>query len=225
MKSIANFVKKRLLPRRFSNSDWHRRAVGGLWDTIGKLQFDFLVSNGLMPYHYFLDIGCGSLRGGVHFIGYLNKGHYFGVDKNQELLDAGMKIELKRYGLENKNPILVQMANFNFQLLNTKFDFALAQSLFTHLPLNDIILCIMRIEKALVRSGRFYATFFENPKGKLNMEPVVHPHGVETYLNRDPFHYDFGTFEWICEETELKVEYIGDWGHPKDQKMIVFTKR
>ena len=27
----------------------HRRFVGGLWDEIGQLQFDFMTSRGLMP--------------------------------------------------------------------------------------------------------------------------------------------------------------------------------
>lgn len=39
-------------------------AVGGDWEKIGKLQFEFLVSRGLRPHHRMLDIGCGTLRGG-----------------------------------------------------------------------------------------------------------------------------------------------------------------
>jgi hypothetical protein len=42
----------------------HRNYVGGMWEEIGKLQFDFLVQQGLKPSHCFLDIGCGSFRGG-----------------------------------------------------------------------------------------------------------------------------------------------------------------
>ena len=42
----------------------HRDSVGGLWDEVGQLQVDFLVSRGLMQHHKLLDIGCGSLRGG-----------------------------------------------------------------------------------------------------------------------------------------------------------------
>ena len=43
----------------------HRAFVGGdgdLWDRIGRLQFDFLVSQGLRPEHVLLDFACGSLR-------------------------------------------------------------------------------------------------------------------------------------------------------------------
>jgi hypothetical protein len=53
-------------------------AVGGMWEEIGKLQLDFLVNQGLRPTHKFLDIGCGTLRGGRHFIRYLDAGNYAG---------------------------------------------------------------------------------------------------------------------------------------------------
>jgi hypothetical protein len=35
----------------------HREAVGGLWDELGVLQFDFLLSKGLEAHHKVLDLG------------------------------------------------------------------------------------------------------------------------------------------------------------------------
>jgi SAM-dependent methyltransferase len=212
---------------RVLNPHWYRNAVGGQWDEIGRLQFDFLVDQGLQPESYLLDVGCGSLRGGVHFIAYLKPGRYFGIDVDKALLKAGMA-ELRKHNLLSKNPTLVEMGDFNFRSLNQVFDFALAQSVFTHLPLNSIMRCIMNVEKVLVQRGRFYATFFENPDGKFNLEPIVHPCTdgltLSTFFARDPYHYASETFTWICEGTTLKVEYVGDWNHPRDQKMMVFTK-
>ncbi len=43
----------------------HRNVVGGMWDEIGKLQFDFLNAEGLRADVDFLDVGCGVLRGGL----------------------------------------------------------------------------------------------------------------------------------------------------------------
>jgi hypothetical protein len=48
--------------------------------------------------------------------------------------------------------------------------------------------------------------------------------GTETYFDEDPYHYDYETFPWICEGTTFRVEYVGDWGHPENQKMLAFTK-
>lgn len=57
-----------------------QQAIGGHWEALGKLQFDYLVANGLKPGHRLLDIGCGTLRGGRHFIRYLAPGGYTGID-------------------------------------------------------------------------------------------------------------------------------------------------
>ena len=231
--SVRSWVKRLIgepsVPQndKHLEANWHRDAVGGMWDEIGKLQFDFLRMQGLRPEHHFLDVGCGSLRGGVHFVRYLDSGNYYAIDINPHLLDAG-RIELERHDLAHKELTLVQMENFDFQSLNQEFDYALAQSVFTHLSLNSIIRCIINIEKVLVQRGRFYATFFENSRGKFNLEPITYPNvdipNLTTYSDKDPYHYDFKVFEWICEETSLRVDYIGNWNHPRDQKIMAFTK-
>ena len=64
------------------NAGIHRDMVGGRWDEIGRLQFDFLRARGLKPAHRPLDIGCGCLRGGIHAIKYLDAGNYYGLDIN-----------------------------------------------------------------------------------------------------------------------------------------------
>jgi SAM-dependent methyltransferase len=164
-----------------------------------------------------------ALRAGIHFIRYLEAGHYFGIDHNKEALDAGRQIELVKHGLTHKNPTLVHMDDFNFQSLGVEFDYATIHSVFPHLTLNSIIRCIMNLEKVLVPGGQCYATFYENPQGKFNLDPIARPH-LNTYLDKPLFHYDFETFEWVCAGTDLKVEYIGDWNRPRLQKIMVFTK-
>ena len=208
--------------------DWHRAAVGGLWEEIGRLQLEFLVSQGLKPGHRVLDVGCGSLRGGIHLIRYLDPGGYVGVDKNPQLLAAGRDIELRRAGLEDRPTLLVGLDHFEFGTLNRRFDYAIAHSLFTHLPLNEILVCLMRIEPVLAADGKLYATFFENTRGKAFLDPIVWP-GVDgdtvTFPDRDPYHYCFDAFEWICRGTGLRAECLGEWGHPRSQRMLRFTRR
>lgn len=207
--------------------DWYKEAVGGLWEEIGKLQFDYLVKHGLEPHHYFLDVGCGSMRGGRHFVRYLEPKHYYGIDADDNLLEAGKDV-LRIENLLYKEPVLVKMHDFDFVSLGQKFDYALAQSVFTHLPLNNIIRCIMNIDHALVQEGRFFATFFENPQGKFNLDTIWHPKAdgepFPTFFDSDGYHYNFPTFQWICEGIGLNVSYVGEWHHPRDQKLMVFYK-
>ena len=124
------------------------RMVGGMWEEMGQLQFDFLREQGLKPEHRFLDVGCGILRGGVHFIPYLESGNYYGIDKNRELLNFGRK-EVEKAGLQERQPTLVQIEDFGFGRLGQTFDYALAQSVFTHLPLNYISRCLVNVDRVL----------------------------------------------------------------------------
>lgn len=36
----------------------HREYVGGGWEFMGDLQFNFLISHGLKPHHHLWDIAC-----------------------------------------------------------------------------------------------------------------------------------------------------------------------
>jgi SAM-dependent methyltransferase len=220
---------KRRVPRRYHglfDPDWHRRTIGYVeeWDEHGQAQLDYLTGQGLEPHHRLLDVGCGPLRGGVHFIRYLETGHYVGVDKNAAVLEAAREAELPRYGLEDREPTLVAMENFDFPSLGRTFDYAWAQSVFTHLPLNSIIRCLMNVERVLVDGGRFYATFYENERGKFNLDPIRQSAQVTSYFDRDSYHYDVGAFEWICRGTSLTVRYLGGWNNPRNQKVLLFTK-
>jgi SAM-dependent methyltransferase len=218
---------KRAIPMRYWRyfyPDWHRFAVGDKWDQLGRLQFDFLVEQGLEPRHYLLDVGCGSLRGGVHFIAYLDEGHYYGVDRHAGLLQQGREIELARSGLTAKQPTLVKTGSFDFGLLGRHFDYAIAQSLFSHLSINEILRCLANIEVALEPGGKFFATFFETARGKHDFDNIVQVPGCVSHLDHDPFHYHRDTFRWMCEGLELDPEYLGNWDHPGNQKMMVFTR-
>ncbi len=220
---------KKVVPHRYYrlfDPDWHRRSIGNAprWEELGRLQFEYLLNAGLEPPHYFLDVGCGPLRGGLHYIRYLEPGHYFGVDKNAAVLEEACAVELPRQGLEDRAATVVPMEDFGFERLGQTFDYALAQSVFTHLPLNSIIRCLMNMEGVLAPGGRFYATFYENPDGKRNLDDVRQTPRVVTHFDKDYFHYDLATFEWICEGTSLTVEYLGDWNNPQNQKMLLFTK-
>ena len=225
---VKRAVRKRVPARyyRYFDPEWHRRTIGYVeeWEKHGQAQFDYLEGQGLEPQHYFLDIGCGPLRGGVHFIRFLETGHYFGVEKNEAVLDTASEVELPRYGLVDKQPTLRADGSFDFQALDQQFDFAWAQSVFTHLPINSIQRCLMNVEKVLRPGGKFFATFYENPEGKRNLEAIRQSPQVVSYFDEDSFHYDVGTFEWICDGTSLHVEYLGGWNNPRNQKVLLFQK-
>ncbi len=195
--------------------------MGGLWEEVGRLQLDFLVSKGLRPSHLLVDVGCGALRGGVHFVRYLDHGHYFGTVINESLLEAG-RIELAKEGLAARNPTLIASDRFELSLFGNRFHYALAQSLFTHLNANQILRCLVRTREVLAPGGSLFASFFEAPAPGF-VEPLVHARsGITTELDSDPYHYSTAELRCLAELAGLDVEYVGSWSHPRDIRMMRF---
>jgi SAM-dependent methyltransferase len=201
-------------------SGWHRQYVGGAWDEIGSLQFEYLKSRGLRPEHYLLDVGCGALRGGIHFARYLETGHYCGIDINASLIEAGRR-ELNDADLAHKRPQLAVSRDFDFSPFARLFDFALAQSVFTHLTFNHIIRCLLEIRKVLKPEGIFFATFFEAPAPG-HLWEISHPGGAVSHYDQDAYHQSWEEIQWMAGVACLQVERIGDWQHPRNQRMLAF---
>jgi len=196
----------------------HRSAIGGMWEEIGRLQFDFMVTRGLEPHHYLLDIGCGSLRGGIHFIRYLDAGHYVGLDKNSRLLKAGQEIELRREGLLDKRSVFILSDHFDVRPLPKKlrFDFMLAHSVFTHLMPDQVEECLVKVMPRLKSAGSLYATFWES-KYPVITHGGPHPNreGERRFVR-----YPRPELKRIAALAGCGVEFIGDWGHPRGQLMM-----
>lgn len=220
---------RRALPARYLryvDPEWHRRTIGNMphWDYLGKIQLDYLVERGLKPEHYLLDVGCGPLRAGIHFIEYLETGHYAGVDQHADMLETAREVELPKHGLVAKQPHLLANQLFEFGKFGMTFDYAMAQSVFTHITLNAIMRCLAEIRLVLKPGGRFYASIFENPHGKLFVDDIHPAETTVTHYDRDFFHYDLDTLRYACEGTGLTMEYEGDYGHPHNEKMLVFVQ-
>lgn len=201
----------------------HRKFVGGMWEEIGLLQFEFLKKMGLMPGHRLVDIGCGCMRAGVYLVPYLENRRYHGVDINASLIDAGRKELKKDPGNAGKLPDLRVNDQFDIVQFGVQFDYALATSVFTHLYINHICRCLVQVKNTLAPGGRFFATFFLAP-GSLHLETIrQEPGGVVTHFDQDPFHYSLAEMEAFAGWAGLSVKYVGDWGHPRQQKMLCFT--
>lgn len=202
----------------------HRDFVGGLWEELGELQIQFLKARGLEPGHRMLDLGCGALRGGIHFIRYLDSGNYHGADINASLIEAGMR-EVEEARLGDRKIHLIVTDRFELSRFGTTFDCALAVSVFTHLTMNHIVKCLVEARQVLRPQARFYASYFEAPT-KAYMAPLTHPPaGMVTNYDSDAYHYAFEEMEIMAGLAELDVERIGDWGHPRGQKMAAFMRR
>ena|SRR5208283_1773600 len=217
----VNEYGRQLTDRQIRKNE-HRQAVGGLWEEIGTHQLNFLKQQGLKGDHLLIDVGCGCLRGGIPCIRYLEAGNYFGLDINASLVKAGL-MEIEREGLTEKRPNLLVNDKFEFSRFARTFNYAIALSVFTHLPMNHVIRCLIEIRKVLTPGGQFFATFFEAPF-PAHLERVTHmPGGIETNYDSDPYHYSFEECQIMARAAGVQVRLIGEWGHPRGQRMLSFT--
>ena len=196
----------------------YRKFIGGddpeAWYKIGKRQYHFLVSRGLQSHHVFLDVACGSLRLGQYLIPMLENGKYFGLEGEKALIDAGINEEMFFDVIKNKAPTFMLGYDFDVRAC-PGYDFAIAQSLFTHLTVPDIENCFSSLAGIANRKSKFFFTFFEGDEST-NTQEVSH-------ANKN-WNYRFDTLRGIARSNGFDCEYIGDWGHERNQMMAVATK-
>jgi len=198
----------------------HRKYVGGVgkknnWEFIGLLQFAHLVKMGLRPNHTFVDVACGSLRAGLHFIPYLDKGNYLGIEKEITLVDAGIEHEIGHKVNGEKSPEFVISSDFEFEKFSKKADFGIAQSLFTHLPYSMVDDCLKKLFPHMNSGGKFYGTYFISKKVIDNPDK---PHDRLGYWFTKEQAIEVGT------KNGWKVNFIGEWGHPRGQQIVEYIK-
>ena len=171
-----------------------RHALVGpaeLWAMKRAFQIAFLKSRGLRPSHRLLDIGCGTLRGGVPLIDYLDAGHYAGCDVRPEALAEG-RAELAEAGLAHKSPALVCGEDFaaTAAALDAagapgRFDYLWAYSVLIHMPDAVLADCLRFAAGRLAAGGAFYANvnLGERENGGWQKFPVVW-RSLEFYRDR-----------------------------------------
>lgn len=226
---IGQVLRTRVLPRLLGRRWWtlegnvgvrmvgHRAYIGGRWEEWGKVEFDFMLERGLKPEHVLLDIACGALRAGVHFIPYLDAGNYLGVEKERELVRAGLSKELPAAVREQKRPEILISNSFEFERLSKQADYALAWSLFTHLNTHDLEACLRKLRAYAGPGHEFYATFA--PGESRRNAPRSHAHAA--------FYYTREELEAIGTRSGWSCDYIGRLERTRvmRQAMMRFTPR
>ena len=201
----------------------HRLASGGHWNETGIWQIEFLRQQGLEPGHYVLDVGCGSLAAAVHLLPFLDENHYWGLERDAALVEAGVGIELPRVGVVSERGHF--LINDTFELNGIPaLDVAVASPVFAYLPFNSVARCIASVVRKLKPSGRFYATWFENPD-PANFDPIVRSTGVTTYPDREPYHYPFELVAQVCRAVGATVDRLEDSTHPRGESILVISRR
>lgn len=213
--------------------NFYKSFIGGSFEIAGEMHLSILKKYGLSPDMKFIDIGCGALRSGVKIINFLDPFNYFGIDVNTSILHAAYNNELKKYNLQDK----VTESNFcitdNFQLeqFKTKFDMGMAQSVFTHLPINHIQYCLLKIAPFFKSKGKFLTTFLFCDEDKDVTQRRVYKSdfgNTTASLIYDVYHIKRTQLKNFMQWHELSdlwdFEFLSD-EHPKLQNWVLFSRK
>jgi hypothetical protein len=182
------------------------------YDIRGALQFNLLTTLGLRDRHSLLDIGCGSLCAGRLFIPYLRPGRYFGIEPLDWLLQKGIDEELGPSAIEIKKPTFLRDDSFTLTAFGRKFDYLLAQSIFSHTSQAQLRKCLSEAAQVMMPHSVFAATFFE---GSTNYK------GDRWTAHAD---YTLDKIQEFAEEQGLIVRPI-NWDHQDLQRWILILHR
>lgn len=173
---------------------------------------------GLRPEHCLLDIGFGTLRGGLPLIEYLDEGHYFGVEVRESVLHESVK-ELRDAGLEHKKPQLLLVNSLSELQLGREFDFLWAFSVLIHFSDEVLDGCLYAASRHLKDGGAFYANvnIGDREDGQWRGFPIV--------FRTVRFYQDAGQRHGL-QVTDLGTSgSLLPSGHKQDDKHILRMRR
>ncbi|WP_146129539.1 tetratricopeptide repeat protein [Alteromonas alba] len=194
--------------------DNHYRAYIGpplQYDFMGATQFRLLCTLGLRAHHRVLDLGCGSLRAGRFLINYLEPENYHGIEPNKWLIEDGIKEQVGDSLIAIKKPKFDYNSEFNTGVFGAKFDFIIAQSIFSHTG-NDLIPnALSNIYESLNDNGAALLTFIKGDKD-FEGNGWIYPECVEFTVSK--------VFEF-AKNAGFQVQEL-PWYHPRQTWFYFF---
>jgi len=149
IKTYQNHVRN--LIAHHSREEAMSLAIGSEWNAFGVLMREILVSAGLKPEHYLVDIGCGSGR----LAHTLDIARYLGTDIVPELIEYSREV--------------CSRPNWRFEVVDriaipeeaAQADMVCFFSVFTHLLHEDIYRYLLEAHRVLKTGGKVVFSFFD----------------------------------------------------------------
>ena len=183
------------------------------YDLMAAAQFSLLTHLGLREHHTLLDLGCGSLRGGRLFIPYLLPERYFGIEPERWVLEEGIRNVVGQDQIDLKRPSFSPVDDFRLTVFGRRFDFILAQSIFSHASRAQIELTLSQAAEALEPGGALVATFMAGQDDYAGSE-WVYPECIG---------YRPATVRGVVEAAGLAFADL-NWPHPGLQRWFIASR-
>ena len=184
-----------------------KRINDGWGDDVDRLyQLKWLRDNSLINNDtHLLDFGCGPAVAGLNFISFLDESNYTGADISSRAIQKAKSL-IKSSGLCLKKPnFIVLDARWSDVLFNKKFDLVWAQSVFTHMPPDDVKSNLKKLANTLLPRGKILCDF--------NIDDYSQAWSSGGYINNN-FSYSHKDLTKLSLEVGLQVRTIDTWTHP-----------
>jgi SAM-dependent methyltransferase len=188
------------------------------WREKREFQIRFLRDQGLRPDQSFLDIGCGTLRGGIPIIDFLEPDRYTGIEARAAVLDDA-RAELREHHLEDKRPTLIASGDLGNLDLERRFDVIWAFAVLIHMSDDVLDGALAFVRRHLADDGSFFGNITTEERRDKSWEgfpDVARP--ISFYEERARAH-------------GLSVENLGPMralghppGHGAEQQMLRFSR-
>lgn len=198
--------------RQFSaeeiQNEEYKDLLGGrseFWEARGEAQLNFLQSAGMTRSDVFLDIGCGPIRAGEHFISFLDRGNYIGIDYNASFIEAAKRI-IRMRNLEEKSPSFHVVDDFVLPPDAARANFALAFSVLIHCTEAQRKSFFINMGKRLQQGTRLFVTHARLLEG---YDPSEHNLRFQRKYNQT----DLSCFDdaWTIQDRQIVfpiLEYV-----------------
>lgn len=185
---------------QFSPSSRRHKLVGNPlnWKLFRDFQLKFLINQGLKPQDKFLEIGCGTLRGGIPVIKFLNEGNYFGYDVRKNVIKEARK-EVKKNKIKYKNPTLIYISGVNKLSLNIRPNLIWAFLVLIHMEDQNLEDTFKFVSNNLEKDGVFLASVNLGIREKLGGNWYGFP------VQKRPLNF----YKEIGKKYNLKVKSLG----------------
>lgn len=186
------------------------RGLWGRFHLFQKWQMDACLALGLQAHHQVLDLGCGILRLGMLLIPFLDDDRYCGIDPVADYIRLGDRYLQEHIQTDKQYHLLVDR-DFSFEQFDRMFDFAIAQSVFTHLSFAQIDACFCALKKVMRPTAKL---IFTVSTGKEKEENVL-------YIDDQPMtksgHEGLRFYNELSRKYKINITFDSVVTHPTQQ--------
>ena len=175
-------------------------AVGGEFETMGYLEFQFLKQIGLNSNSTIVDVGCGSGRLTKQLLNYLTTGKYIGFDVVPELFAYASNLCSNRDNFK-----IYEAPGLTIPEKDEFADYICFYSVLTHLTHKESFLYLKDAKRVLKHDGKIVISFLESiiPKHKKTFIQYVEDNTDSAILNQ---FIERSNFKMWCELLNLKID-------------------